>query len=124
MDYNPVGWFEIPVTEMDRAVKFYEAVFGYTLEVHEMGPNIMAWFPQSPEFKGAAGTLIKGPAYIPSAEGSLVYFTAPDLEGHVARITEAGGSVIQGKMSIGEYGFIALAMDTEGNRIALHSAQG
>ncbi len=122
--YNPVGWFEIPVTDMARAKAFYEHVFGIRLELHELGNLTMAWFPMQPDAKGSAGTLVRNPAYIPSHTGTLIYFTAPDIEAHLRRVTEKGGKVLNPKTSIGEYGFVAHFEDSEGNRVALHSNQG
>ena len=118
---NPVGWFEIPVTDMARAKEFYEHVFSFKLEEHEMGPTLMAWFPMKEDVVGAAGSLVKGDGYVPTAEGVLVYFTAPDIDAAVSRAKEKGGQVIAEKFSIGEYGFVALIVDSEGNRIGLHS---
>lgn len=118
---NPVGWFEIPVTDMARAKRFYEQVLALALEEHQMGQNLMAWFPMQEDALGAAGSLVRGDGYVPSSEGVLVYFTAPDLDAAVARAREQGGRVIAEKFSIGEYGFVALIQDTEGNRIGLHS---
>ncbi len=119
---NPVNWFEIPVNDIARAKNFYESVLGYELSVNEMGGAEMAWFPMSPDGAGATGTLIKSEGYTPSHAGSLVYFTVPDIEVTLAKISEHGGSTLVGKMSIGEYGWIAHFQDSEGNRVALHQA--
>jgi len=121
-DHNPVGWFEIPVTDLARAKAFYEAVFGFDdLPVHEMGPLTMAWFPWKQDAIGSPGALCHGEWYQPSEAGTLVYFTAPDIDGCLARAEENGGKVIQPKKSIGEYGFVGFMEDCEGNRIGLHS---
>ncbi len=120
---NAVGWFEIPVTDMDRAVKFYETVFEVKLERHMVGEIDMAWF-QMVDGKGAAGSLVYHKEwYKPSQDGALVYFTAysGDLENELGRVEAAGGKILVPKKSIGEYGFMAVVLDTEGNRIALHS---
>jgi len=119
--WNPVGWFEIPVSDMDRARTFYEHVFDVKLEEHRMGEGLMAWFPMKQGETGAAGSLVKGKGYQPSPEGVLVYFTAPDIEDALSRARERGGKVVAEKTSIGEYGFFALVQDSEGNRIGLHS---
>lgn len=120
-EINPVGWFEIPTTDLARAKAFYEALFEVKLEEHEMGPSKMAWFPMTYGAPGAAGTLIEVDGHTPSEGGVLVYFTAPDLEAFAARATENGGTVLQKRTSIGEHGFFVLVKDTEGNRIGLHS---
>ena len=119
---NPVGWFEIPVTDMSRAKAFYEFVFEFPIEEQEMEPP-MAFFPMSKTAVGAAGALVSGPDAQPSAKGILIYFTAPDIEAVLSRVRKKGGKVISEKTSIGQYGFIALIQDTEGNRIGLHSME-
>ena len=121
MEHNPVGWFEIPVSDLDRAKGFYEHIFGIEMSVHEMGPARMAWFPMFEGAIGAAGALVKGPQYEPSPGGVLIYFTAADIEAALERAAEKGGAVLTPKTSIGEYGFIGHFEDCEGNRIGLHS---
>jgi len=120
-DINPVGWFEIPVSDMQRAKAFYEKVFELELSLNQMGPAEMAWFPMHHEKNGAPGTLIKAEGYAPSNTGTVVYFQQVDIGAACGRIEEAGGKVLQPKMSIGEHGFVAHFEDTEGNRLALHS---
>ena len=120
-----VGWFEIPVTNMDRAVTFYETVFGVQLSRHPMGLLEMAWFPMAPGATGAMGTLVYHPEhYSPSNNGVLVYFSSADLSVELERIPGAGGKILSPKKPVSpEFGFMALFLDSEGNRIALHSAQ-
>ena len=122
IDANPVGWFEIPVTDMDRAKKFYEDIFGFEIFITEMSGNTMGWFPMASDVIGAGGSLIKGEGYAPSADdGVLIYFTAPDMENNLTKIKENGGKVLLERTSIGEHGFTAIFIDCEGNRLALHS---
>lgn len=123
MKSNAVSWFEIPVSNMDRAVKFYESVFGVKLFVDQFGPILMAWFPYDPKKSGAGGSLVyNDDFYKPSTEGSLVYFSSEDVAIEVGKIENATGKVIQGKTLISEdIGYMALFLDTEGNRVALHS---
>lgn len=125
MKNNVVGWFEIPVNNMERAVNFYEKVFDLKLERNMMGPLDMAWFPRLDGEPGSPGSLVKHPDYyIPSTDGVLIYLTAHsgDLGIELARVEPAGGKVIQTKTQISDdYGFMALILDTEGNRVALHS---
>lgn len=118
--YNPVGWFEIPVTDLDRAKQFYEAVMDVELTLMTLGAAEMAWFPVVEDAIGAAGTLIKAEGLTPSHTGTLIYFTAPDIDGTLERVGANGGETLLPKTSIGEYGFIAHFEDTEGNRLALH----
>ena len=125
MQNNVVGWFEIPVENMERAIAFYEKVFDFKLERNQMGPLDMAWFPHFQEEYGTGGSLVHFPAaYQPQQNGVLVYFTAHsgDLNIELAKVEEAGGKVLQEKTRISdENGFMALIFDSEGNRIALHS---
>ena len=127
MKNNMVGWFEIPVTNMERAVAFYEKVFELKLDRHPMGELDMSWFPWSEEGSGSPGTLIHYPAaYKPSTDGVLVYFTAHsgDLANELSRVEASGGKVLQGKTQISEdHGYMALLIDSEGNRVALHSRE-
>ena len=122
---NVVGWFEIPVHDMERAMKFYQSVFGFALERHALGPLDMAWFPAVQSGAGAMGSLVHhATAYKPSTDGTLVYFSAPsgDLSHEISRVEAAGGKILRGKTLIKEdIGYMALLLDTEGNRIAVHS---
>lgn len=123
---NPVGWFEIPVTNMERAIRFYKTVFGHKLERHTMQKIDMAWFSMdNPEGAGAMGSLVyNADFYRPSLEGTLVYFTAfsGDLSNELQRVEGAGGKILVPKTQISEeHGFMAVVIDTEGNRIAMHS---
>lgn len=117
---NPVNWFEIPVTDMTRAKEFYQAVFGIEIVETEMGPNKMGWFPMEMGAPGAAGTLIQGEAYKPSQEGSLVYLHVDAIDPTLKIIDSNGGKTLVPRTSIGEHGFIAHFVDTEGNRVAVH----
>lgn len=123
MEYNMVGWFEIPVSDMGRAKAFYETVFQLELQLVDFGGFKMGWFPYTEEGKGASGTLIQHEQYTPSAKaGVLIYFTSRDVSNELGRIEAAGGKILQPKTEISpDYGFMALFMDTEGNRLALHS---
>ncbi|RIA10087.1 hypothetical protein OE09_1940 [Flavobacteriaceae bacterium MAR_2010_72] len=123
MKANMVGWFEIPVSDMNRAKAFYEAVFQVEIQIMDFGELLMGWFPsQGAEAYGAPGTLIKQESYIPSKEGTLVYFNCEDVQNELDRIVKAGGEIYQPKKQISpEYGFMAAFIDSEGNRVALHS---
>ena len=119
---NPVNWFEIPVSDMARAMKFYEASLGVEITETEMGPNKMGWFPMEMGLQGAAGTLIQGDGYTPSHDGSLVYLHVDAIDPTLELIGGAGGKTLMPRTSIGEHGFIAHFEDTEGNRVALHES--
>ena len=117
---NPVNWFEIPVSDLARAKKFYEAILSVEIAETEIGPNKLGWFPMDKEAFGATGTLIKGDGYIPSHEGTLVYIHVDEISPTLEAINNAGGRTLVPRTSIGKYGFIAHFEDCEGNRVALH----
>lgn len=126
LQQNMVGWFEIPVLNMERAIRFYEAVFQVKLVRKPMGPLDMAWFPSEETYIGAAGSLVRHPEhYSPSSkDGVLIYFNCPsdDLSAVLKTIEKAGGKIIQPKTLVAEnMGYMALFFDSEGNRLALHS---
>lgn len=120
---NPVRWFEIYVNDMNRAKQFYESLLQVTLEKLPL-PDFEMWqFPMSTESYGAAGALVSMEGFPAGGNSTLVYFSCADCAVEAARVVPAGGQIDREKMSIGEYGFIALAIDTEGNMIGLHSMQ-
>lgn len=117
-----VGWFEIPVHDMDRAKRFYERVFNVEIKDVDLGGLKMGWFPDNNGAYGATGTLIKQDSYVPSQEGTLVYFMSENVQNELDRIESEGGSIYQPKTQISEeHGFMAVFIDSEGNRVALHS---
>jgi predicted enzyme related to lactoylglutathione lyase len=121
MKSNPVGWFEIYVQDMARAKAFYEAVFQVKLE-RLNNPGIEMWsFPMSMDTWGASGALVRMDGVPSGGNSTLVYFSCADCAVEAARAVAHGGRVMRDKMSIGEYGFIALVVDTEGTMIGLHS---
>ncbi len=122
MKQNMVGWFEIPVSDMERAKNFYEAVFAIKIELQDFMGFQMGWFPDRGEERGATGTLVKQSSYVPSKEGTLIYFSCDDLKHELDKVEGAGGEIIQKKTQISpDYGNMAVFLDTEGNRMALHS---
>jgi predicted enzyme related to lactoylglutathione lyase len=122
MKHNMVGWFEIPVDDMNRAKAFYETVFKVDIQVVDFGGILMGWFPDRGQVTGAQGTLIKQESYIPSQEGTLVYFISDNVQNELDRVEAAGGKIYQPKTQISpEHGYMAVFLDTEGNRVALHS---
>ncbi len=120
---NAVGWFDIYVDELDRAVAFYEAVLGCKMEAigDPTGENQMMSFPTEMSAYGAGGALTKSPHAGPGAGGTIVYFSAEDCAVEQSRVANAGGVVIRPKFSIGEFGWVALCQDTEGNMFGLSS---
>jgi predicted enzyme related to lactoylglutathione lyase len=121
---NPIGWVEIPVTDMDRAIQFYNAVMGWDIQATPMGGVTMGWFPFDQEdTTGASGALLLNENYIPSkTDGPVVYFSCASVQNWLDNVEPAGGSIMQGKTQISpEHGYMALIIDSEGNRIAFHS---
>ena len=123
MEHNMVGWFEIPVLNMDRAQKFYNKVFNVDIQLHDFSGVLMGWFPFVDGKKGASGSLVQNRAYIPDEKkGVLIYFSSVDVNDEMSRVQGAGGKIIQPKTMISkDIGYMALFLDSEGNRIALHS---
>tara|TARA_R110001583_G_scaffold39462_2_gene126406 strand:+ start:133 stop:513 length:381 start_codon:yes stop_codon:yes gene_type:complete len=126
MPKNPVAWFEIYVDDLARAKTFYEAVFEVNLEVigdpNDSSIQMLA-FPSDMEKYGATGALVKMEQMIAGGGGTLVYFSCDDCAVEASRVEEAGGTIQKPKMTIGEYGFISLVVDSEGNMIGLHSME-
>ena len=118
---NPVGWFEIYVQDMSRAKAFYEAVLGVTLEALNMPDLEMLSFPANMTAPGCGGALVRADNVASGGNSVMVYFNCEDCATEGSRVASAGGSVECEKMSIGDYGFVVLATDTEGNRFGLHS---
>lgn len=122
---NAVGWFDIYVDDLNRAVDFYQTVLGTELEQmgDPTGESQMMSFPTDMSAYGAAGALTKSPHAGPGVGGTIVYFSVQDCATEQARVEKAGGQVVRPKFSIGEFGWVALCQDTEGNMFGLNSMQ-
>lgn len=119
---NAINWFELPAANFERAVEFYNNVLDTELQKVQNGDMQMGFFPTKDQ--GTGGAVIHGNGSTPQADGTLVYLNGGnDLSVPLARVEKAGGKVLMPKTSIGENGFIATFMDTEGNRVAFHSMQ-
>lgn len=123
MKTNLGCWFEIYVEDIERAKAFYETVFQVELErMNAPIPDLeMLGFPCNMEQYGAGGALVKMNGVSSGKNSVIIYFSCEDCETEQGRVAAAGGEIQQSKFSIGEYGFIALVIDTEGNMIGLHS---
>jgi uncharacterized protein len=123
MSGNPVVWFEIHVQDMNRARRFYESVFQVTLKRLETpAPGLEMWtFPSEMGGYGTGGALVRVAGVPSGGGGTLVYFHCEDCAVEEGRVAGAGGRVERSRMPIGQYGAISLVVDTEGNRIGLHS---
>lgn len=123
MNNNAIGWFEIYVADMPRARAFYETVFDVTLEKINDGTPELWKFPQSMEHHGASGALARAEGMPSGGNSTVVYFSSEDCAVEGGRIAEAGGTVVKDKFSVGQYGFVVIAHDTEGNLFGIHSSQ-
>jgi uncharacterized protein len=121
-DMDAINWFEIPVENMDRALRFYEALVGYDLKRETFMDVPHAIFKSSKDDDGVGGALIQDKKRKPAAAGTCVYLNSVDIEASLKRATAVGGEVVQPKTSIGPMGSIALVKDTEGNLVGLHTA--
>lgn len=121
MEHNAIGWFEIYVQDLERARNFYEGVLDVRLE-RLAGPDFEVWaFPSKEGALGASGALLKIEGMPSGGNSTLVYFICEDCALEEGRVAPNGGKVHREKMSIGPYGFVSLAVDTEGNMFGLHS---
>jgi predicted enzyme related to lactoylglutathione lyase len=119
---NPVIYFEIPVTDIDRAIQFYSAVFNVDFDKEIIDNNEMALFPFSNTSHGITGALAKGEIYIPTKNGVVIYFRTENIENTLQLATSNGGQILYPITDNG-IGFVAEFEDTEGNRIALFQAR-
>src|SRR5688500_9444075 len=103
-DTNAASWFEIPVNDLARAMRFYGKVLGVELQEVSMGPAKMAWFPMAPGAPGSGGTLIQDDGYVPSKAGSLVYLAVDDIDTTLARVKDAGGATRSEERRVGREG--------------------
>jgi predicted enzyme related to lactoylglutathione lyase len=123
---NVVNWFEIYTSDFERAKKFYTEIFKFELKDLPMSsenhPEMKyATFPSDANGWGASGALVKMDMAKPGYGGTLVYFYTEEINAELSRVEAAGGKIIRAKQNIGEFGFIALVEDSEGNMIGLHS---
>ena len=123
MEQNPVRWFEIYVQDMNRARKFYETVFNVKLERLNT-PDVEIWsFPMQMDQTGTSGALVRMEGFTPGGNSTIVYFACSDCAVEEDRAQKLGVMIQKRKTAIGEYGYISLVYDTEGNMIGLHSMQ-
>ena len=122
---NPFTWVEIYVENMSRAQNFYETILGIQMAPlpmpEGMGNMQMVSFPWAENERNISGALVKIDNMGPGQGGTMVYFACDDCSVEEGRVENAGGKVCQPKISIGDYGFCSIVMDTEGNTIGLHS---
>lgn len=118
---NWINWFEIPAADFGRAVNFYKTVLGVEVNEMEMMGSKMGFLPS--DGQNVSGAIVQGDDYTPSSDGTLAYLNGgEDLQAPLSRVQDAGGVVIVPKTQISpEFGYFAMFIDTEGNRVALHS---
>ena len=121
MRKNPAVWFEIYVQDMNRAKKFYESVLQGKLEKLDSPGMDMLAFAMEMNASGASGALVKMQGVPSGGNSTLIYFGCEDCSVEEGRVTKSGGRIHKKKFSIGQYGFISLVIDTEGNMFGLHS---
>jgi uncharacterized protein len=120
---NAINWFEIPVKNFDTAKTFYETILGAPMQTMEAMGMKSAFFPADLQ-NGIGGCIIEGKGYEPSGTGTLVYLNGgEDLSVALSKVESAGGKILLPKTAIGPHGFMAHFNDTEGNKVALHSAK-
>jgi uncharacterized protein len=120
---NKLTWFEINVTDLERAKKFYQTVLGSEFTFFDM-PDAPMYAFNADHTKGEiGGALVKASDNEPASKGTVVYFSSEDVTTEASRVEAAGGKLLFPKTSIGDFGFIAHFLDTEGNRIGLHANQ-
>lgn len=117
---NYVSWFEIPAVNFKQAVNFYNHIYSITMEENFNGNHSMAFFPAR---NGIGGAVVAGPGSTPSDTGTLIYLNGgKDLNNILSKVEEAGGRVVMPKTLINEdHGYFAIFIDSEGNKLALHS---
>lgn len=121
-DVNSLNWFEIPAKNIKRSKKFYENIFGIKMEEQEMMGMKMAFFPWKEGSGKANGSVVQSDMHKPSPDGAVIYLNAnPKLDKVLAKIDKAGGKVVMPKTPVGDFGYMAFFIDTEGNKVALHS---
>lgn len=119
---NALNWFEIPATDFDRAKKFYETILDITMETMPHPTHKYGMYPATIGNGNVGGGLVEGEGFTPSTQGSVIYLNAqPDLSVALSKVEAAGGKIVFPKTSIGANGFMAHIIDTEGNRVGLHS---
>lgn len=124
MLHNAINWFEIPVTDFDRAKAFYSAIYDFEMPEMPMGPIRMGFMLHDRDNGGIGGAIVHGETYQPSSQGSRLYLNGGEnLETVLNRVDAAGGKVIMPKTAIGDgsLGYMGIFEDTEGNHISLHS---
>ena len=123
MSQNTFCWADVPVTNLDRAIKFYSAVLGGEVKKESFGEMSFGLLPHYES--NVSGCLVVAKDNQPSQNGIMVYFSVEGrLDDAIAQVGKNGGKILQEKHQIGPHGFRSIVLDSEGNRVALHSVKG
>lgn len=120
---NQINWFEIPVNNLDRAKNFYTTILSCNFQEIDSDDAKMAVFQGNMDRYGATGCLVEYSDVRPSVNGTVIYFACDDVDKTLNLVERSGGKVLIPKTDIGEYGYFAHFIDSEGNRVALHSVK-
>lgn len=119
---NVINWFNLPSSDFDRAIHFYNQVLGIEMMKMPSPDGFQSAFFSNPQDGGVSGAISSNPSLKPSSEGATIYFNVDgQLDDVLAKVSTLGGQVVMPKTEIGDFGKIAMAMDTEGNVIGFHS---
>lgn len=118
---NPVNWFDINVSNLKNAKEFYETVLNIKLVDFPVEFGKQAGFPFDPKGVNTSGALVEKEDFVTGRNNTVIYFESDDCITEEKKVAKAGGKVLQPKMSIGEFGFVSILMDPDGNTIGLHS---
>lgn len=118
---NPVNWFDINVSNLNNAKEFYETVFNIKLVDFPIEFGKQSGFPFDPKGQNITGALVEKENFVPNSNNTVIYFESEDCITEENLVEKAGGKIIRPKMSIGEFGFVSILMDIDGNTIGLHS---
>jgi predicted enzyme related to lactoylglutathione lyase len=122
MSQNTFCWVDVPVTNLDRAIRFYSAVLGGEVKKESFGEMNFGLLPHYES--NVSGCLVAGKEFLPSQSGPMVYFSVEGrLDDAIAQVNLNGGKILQKKCQIGPHGYRAIILDSEGNRVALHSVK-
>lgn len=120
---NPVNWFDINVSNLSTAKEFYETVFNIKLVDFPIEFGKQSGFPYTPNGLNITGALVEKEDFVPSSNNTVIYFESQDCITEENKVEKAGGKILRPKMSIGEFGFVSILIDVDGNTIGLHSRE-
>ncbi len=123
MTNNNIQWLEIPCIDIERAKKFYETVFNLNFQAIDVPDESKMYMFGTAGEEGSCGALVEAEGYNPSTDGIVIYFNTKEINTELENLKSIGGEIIIPKTDIGEFGFFAQIIDSEGNKIGLHSKE-